>query len=166
MTEKKDTQELQNQEKENSILLAANTLTGDVRDFIIDRVKNLGKPWAAMSEDEQREQIYQAKEAAEHLVREACVIIAAGGKKAMTGKFVKASIKDKIQCQIDFGLADEQRHELFDTVGMSVCLVLADAAPFTGEKGPAEPTPDQSDLLGNAKKVKEGSGKVTSLKPA
>ena len=58
-------------EAEKAADLAANTLTGDVRDFLLDRVKTLGKPWAAMSEDEQSDQIHAAKSAAEHLVKKA-----------------------------------------------------------------------------------------------
>lgn len=145
--------------------LAAKTLTGDIRDFLLDRVKALGKPWAAMTEDEQSDQIHAAKEAAERIVRKACEIIAAGGKKAMTGQLVKVAIKDKISVQVDFSKHDEQRHALMDAAGMTVSVVLADAEPFTGERAPAQPTPTQGSLLDNAEKLKASDDKVTSLKP-
>lgn len=149
---------------DQAVDLASTTLTGDIRDFLLDRVKALGKPWAAMSEDEQSDQIHAAKSAAESLVKKACQIIAANGKKALNGKLVKISIKDKIQCQVDFNTDDEQRHALFDARGLSVSIVLADAEPFTGERGPAEPTPNQGDLLSKAEKLKESDSKVTTLK--
>lgn len=148
-----------------AIDLAAATLTGDVRDFLLDRVKALGKPWAAMTEDEQSDQIHAAKDAAGLLVRRACEIIASGGKKAMIGSLVKIAIKDKIQIQIDFNKHDEQRHSLMDATGATVALVLADAEPFTGERGPAEPTPDQGTLLEKAEKLRAKSDKVETLKP-
>lgn len=146
------------------ITVAAATLTGDIRDFLLDRVKNLGKPWPAMSEQEQRDQITSAKDAAERLVRKVCEIVAADGKKALKGKLIKVQIKDKIQCQVDFNKEDEQRHELFDSQGLTVMLVVADAEKFTGETGPAEPEPDQGDLIGNAEKLKKNDGKVTPLR--
>ncbi len=151
-------------ENEATADLAAVTLTGDIRDFLLDRVKRLGKPWAAMNEDEQSDQIHAAKDAAETLVKKACAIIAAGGKKAMIGSLVKVAIKDKIQVQVDFSKHDEQRHDLIDATGMTVSVVLADAAPFTGERGPAEPQPNQGSLLDKAEKLKNADKKVTRLK--
>ena len=148
-----------------SIDLAAATLTGDIRDFLLDRVKQLGKPFVAMTEDEQSDQIHAAKEAAERLVRKAVEIIAANGKKAMVGKLIKVQVKDNIQTQVNFNKEDEQRHDLFDAAGMYVSVVLADAAPYTGERAPAEPIPQQGDLLNNAEKLKKSSDKVTPLKP-
>ena len=151
-------------EKDGIVDLAANTLTGDIRDFLLDRVKTLGKPWAAMSEDEQSDQIHAAKEAALLLVSKACEIIAAGGKKSMIGSLVKVAIKDKIQVQIDFSKHDEQRHDLIDATGMTVSVVIADAEPYTGERGPAEPQPNQGSLLDNAEKLKKSDKKVTPIK--
>lgn len=144
--------------------LAANTLTGDIRDFLLDRVKQLGKPWVAMTEDEQNDQIRAAKSAAETVVKRACEIIAAGGKKSMIGTLVKIAIKDKIQVQLDFSKHDEQRHELMNAQGLTVSVVLADAEPFTGERAPAEATPQQGSLLDKAEKLKKEDKKVTALR--
>ena len=148
----------------NTIDLAAATLTGDVRDFLLDRVRTLGKPWVAMSEDEQSDQIHAAKEAAETVVRRACEIIASGGKKSMIGTLIKIAVKDKIQVQVDFSKQDEQRHDLIDAQGHTVSVVLADAEPFTGERAPAEATPNQGTLLEKAEKLKGEKGKVTPLR--
>ena len=81
----------------------------------------------------------------------------------MIGQLVKATIKDKIQVQIDFSKLDEQRHELMDATGLTVSVVLADAAPFTGERATAEPTPNQGSLLDKAEKLKKGDDKVTPI---
>lgn len=118
-----------------------------------------------MTEDEQSDQIHAARDAAERLVQKACEIIAANGKQAIKGTLVKVTIKDKIQAWFDFNKADEQRHALTDAQGMVVMVVLADAEPFKGERGPAEPTPDQSDLIENADRLKKGEDKVAALKP-
>lgn len=143
--------------------LIATSLTGDIRDFLLDRVKQLGKPWPAMTEDEQSDQIIQASEAAINLVKQAVRLIAADGRRTMIGQLVKVQVKDKIQCQVDFSKSDEFRHELFDSTGQAVLLVVADAEPFTGERAPAEPIPDQGDLVANAEKIKGANGKVARL---
>lgn len=150
--------------EESTAKIVKETCTGDVRDFLLDRVKQLGKPWAAMSEDEQADQIHGAKRAADYLVARVIEIVAADGKRVMKGKLVKAQVKDKINVQVDFSREDEQRHELMDSVGMIVLLVVADAGAYTGEQGPAEPTPDQSNLIEAAEKLKKGDKKVTSIR--
>lgn len=143
---------------------AADTLTGDIRDAILDWRKTMGKPWAACNEDEQSDEIHRARDLAENLVRKACAIIASGGKKAIMGTVIKITVKDKIQAWLDFSKADEQRHDLMDAQGMLISLVLADAEPFKGERAPAEPTPDQGSLIDNAQKLKDKKGKVTALR--
>lgn len=150
---------------ENSVVdFAADTLTGDIRDAILDWRKQMGKPWAACNEDEQSDEIHRARDLAETLVRKACQIIAANGKKAVTGSLIKVAIKDKISVQVDFSKTDEQRHQLIDSQGHLVSLVFADAEPFKGERAPAEAQPDQSSLLDNAQKLKDKKDKVTALR--
>lgn len=149
---------------EETIELATTTLTGDIRDFLLDRVKQLGKPWVAMTEEEQRDQINAAKTAAEHLVKQVVTLIASEGRKAMVGQLVKVQVKDNIQCQLNFAKTDELRHNLFDSAGHAVLLVMADSEPFEGEKGPATPTPNQANLLDSAEKLKGEKDKVTPLR--
>lgn len=147
----------------NDIDLIAATLTGDIRDFLLDRVKTMGKPFVAMSEDEQREQINTCKNAAENLVSNTVKLIAAEGRKVIVGQFTQLTQKDVIKTVIEFSKSDELRHELFDAQGQAVLLVIAGTEPFTGERAPAEPIPAQSDLIANAEKLKKDD-KVTPLK--
>jgi len=67
--------------------------------------------------------------------------------------------KDSIKAICEFSKIDALRHELFDAQGSAVLLVVADSEPFTGEKAPAEPMPNQGDLISNAEKLKDN--KVT-----
>lgn len=165
-TEKAEKPKTAHEKKEAETLdLAVKTLTGDVRDFLLDRVKALGKPWAAMTEDEQADQIHAARDAAERLVTEACKIIAAGGKKALVGQLESIAVKDGIKAVVKFSKLDEQRHSLLDAQGSTVSVVFAGAEAFRGERGPAEPDPMQGDMLGAAEKLKKGDEKVTSIKP-
>lgn len=144
--------------------LAADTLTGDIRDAILDWRKAMGKPWAACNEDEQSDEIHRARDLAENLVKKACVIIASQGKKAMQGTLESVTVKDGIKAVIKLSKMDEQRHSLLDAQGHLISMVFADSQPFKGERAPAEPVPDQGTLLDNAEKLKGKKDKVTALR--
>lgn len=129
---------------QEEIDLVAATLTGDVRDALLNQIRGLQKPYAQCTYDEQSEVIAHATKVADNLVARAVGLIAAEGRKALTGQLIKIQLKDSIQCQVNFSKADELRHELFDAQGMAVLLVIADMAPFVGEQAPAKAIADQS----------------------
>lgn len=131
----------------DTINLASHTLTGDIRDFLLDRMKNFKKPWVSLSEDEQRAEIISSKEAAENLVKKAVAIIASEGRKVIVGHLQQVTVKDEIKAVICIPKTDSCRHELIDSAGQAVLIVVADAEPFVGEQAPAEPMPQQGDLL-------------------
>lgn len=144
---------------EETINLANETLVGDIRDFLLDRVKNHKKPWVAMSETEQHGEIHSATEAAKHLVRRAVNIIASEGRKVITGHLEQVTVKKEIKAVVTLPKSDECRHELIDSQGQSVLLVVADTAAFSGEGDAPEPDPDQGDLIENAEGLKNSNVK-------
>lgn len=144
---------------DETIDLASETLSGDIRDFLLDRIKTFGKPWVAMTEDEQREQIISAKEAANHLVREAVKIIASEGRKVIAATLDKVTVKDGIKAEISLAKTDELRHELIDSQGQAVLVVVAGVEEFQGERAPADPMPNQVDMLANAESLKNSNVK-------
>src|SRR6185369_6099012 len=117
-------------------------------------LKNFKKPYNAMSEQEQAEEIEATKKAADNLVREAVKIIASGGRKSIVGVLESVTIKDQIKAVMIVGKQDEQRHALSDSTGQTVMVIVADADEFGGERKPDVPTPDQSTLLEDAKALK------------
>lgn len=147
---------------DDTINLASATLTGDVRDFLLDRLKNFQKPWVAMSEDEQRESIISAKDAAEHLVKQACRIIAAEGRNVVEANLDQITIKDGIKAVLTFTNNSATREALGSATGQIVLVVTSGAEIFTGEQKPALPIPNQSDLLDSAQALKDD--KITPFK--
>ncbi len=139
---------------EDTIALAIETLTGDVRDFLLDRLRNFKKPWVAMTEDEQYSEINSAKEAADNLVRQTVRIIASEGRRCMTGDLEQITVKDGLKAVIKLSKFDPYRHELVDAQGQAVLIVVADSEPFSGERESALPEPDQSDLIASAESLK------------
>jgi len=129
------------------LVIDALTVTGDVRDAILDRIRNLKKPYEQCSEEEQGDIIYGATAIATNLVREVVKIVAAAGRKCIVGDLEQVTIKDGYKAVITLSKSSEYRHELADSQGKAVLVVVADMEEFVGEKAPAKPTPDQRVLV-------------------
>lgn len=136
-------------DEDDFLILASETMTGDLRDFILDRLKHEHSPlpWDMRPEMEQIETITRTEAAVRTWVHRACVMIAAGGQKAARGSMVKLLAKDGIQMQINLAASDPLRHELMDHVGNSVLVIIADVDQFSGERAPVKVTKDQKDIL-------------------
>jgi gas vesicle protein len=131
---------------ENEMDIAAETLSGDVRDAILDRIRNLQKPWQQMVEYEQRTLTSDINNVAENLVRKAVNIIGRQGRTVIQATLEKITIKDGIKAEISVSQFSEHRHQLCDSQGKAILIVVADAEEFTGERGPAEIDKDQGEI--------------------
>lgn len=127
--------------EEPESLLDSSTLLGDLRDALLDRLRAMPKPWTVMSQAEQQDLIEGCTRVANHLVREATRLIAANGFPVISGKLVKAQVKDGMQLQIDVSRHDPARLTAIDSVDRPVLLVIAEPDMFMGEKAPAKPDP-------------------------
>jgi|HubBroStandDraft_1064217.scaffolds.fasta_scaffold09816_16 hypothetical protein len=133
------------EEKPDFVTLATDTLMGDLRDFVLDRLKHEHNPlpWNMRGEDQQRETINRVESAMRTWVHRAVVLIAAQGAKAARGSLIKFVVKDGIQMQINFAASDALRHELADHVGNSMLVIIADTEIHQGERSAVPVTPDQ-----------------------
>jgi hypothetical protein len=145
---KKPDAAVETEDKTPFITLASETLMGDLRDFILDRLKHDHNPlpWDMRGEDEQKATIESVQSATRHWVYRAVTLIAAGGQRAARGSLIKFVVKDGIQMQVNLAASDQLRHELADHVGNSVMIIIADAEQFQGERSAVRVTPDQSRL--------------------
>lgn len=125
--------------------LAAETLTGDIRDFLLGHMRNMQKPWAQMSESEQRSMIELCTTSANSLVRGAVIIVSARNFDRVhvhVGKFAvkDGAIKGEFTCQ-----ATHDNLLLINDADGAV-LVLASAETFEGQRGAANADPDEPGL--------------------
>jgi hypothetical protein len=134
-------------EDEQDALPSTDTLYGDLRDAILDRLRAMPKPYTVMSEQEQREMIEGVERVSAHLVNEAVKLIAANGKPTITATVEQCTAKDGIKVVLKASRHDPLRYELLDAVGKSALIVVADCEPYMGEKAPAKPDPDQTALV-------------------
>lgn len=131
-----------------AVEVAVETLTGDVRDFILDRLKHeqSKRPWHERSEADQRDTIHQVEAAVERVVRQAVELIAASGRRTIRATLEQVTVKDGITGKVVMSKFDAQRHALMDATGATILIVVADSDQFSGERAPAEIKPDQPEL--------------------
>lgn len=131
-------------------LLAVASLAGDVRDFILDRLKNdhSALPWNLRGEAEQTRYIEQADIAARRLVAQIAGLVATRGQPAIGGRVKKAAMRDVIAIEVHVGLTHPLRHELLDAIGSEIMLVLPRTEELTsGDRGKPKATKDQRQLF-------------------
>jgi len=135
--------------EEQDIIFAAETAAGDVRDFILDRLKHDHKPlpWNMRPEKEQRELVEATEKAVRRIIQQLVHVIAAGGRPVLKGTLVKVLVKDGLKAQIDMLMTDPLRHMLIDHQSRGVLVAIADPDRFGGARGDVKVTPDQSSLL-------------------
>lgn len=128
-----------------AIAFAKETLTGDLRDFILQRLRyeQSKLPWNKRSETEQLETVHQVEAAVRTAVGNAVELIASHGRAVIRATIETVTIKDGIKATLSMSKFDENRHMLADAQGGTVLLVLADADEFVGEQGAVEIIPDQ-----------------------
>ena len=129
--------------------IAAATLTGDVRDFMMQWARNLPKPWAKMSEREQHDFVNAAGRQAESLVRKVTGLVGSQAFRnfeVSVGDFSKKG--NRIEAKISAPYSRENIVEMAEAGEAGpIVLSLVSAEQFRGERAPASVMPDQPDLM-------------------
>lgn len=127
--------------------LAAETLSGDIRDALLTHVRSMETPWSKMSEKAQSDKIYAISNAAENLVRRAVKIIAAQGHEPMFGRIAKFTVKDEIKAELIAGSSVQNIEKVAENISQPCIIIFANPDQFIGQKADAKPDPDQPDLI-------------------
>lgn len=136
---------------DTTIDLAAETLSGDLRDAVLELFRNRQKPWQQMSEGEKRDVASGIEATTRDIVGRACLILAAGGRLTATAALETFQQKGReIVAKLELYASPEAVLALNKACGSSVQLLFVDAAPFKGERKPVEIEADQGDLLEDA----------------
>lgn len=127
--------------------VAKETMTGDLRDIIMDILRTQAKSWGELQEDEQATLAADIQERCEHIVQKAVGTIAADGRQVLVGVLKQVTVKDGLKAVIEFSKTDELRHELIDSTGTSVLIIVGDNDQYSGERAPAKIDPNQHELI-------------------
>jgi|GEM_PF-1474359 len=131
-----------------ALALDTRTMVGDIRDFLLDRLKHNkeGKPWAQLSESQQSDDIYAATSAAENLVRNAVDLVATQGFNHAKAEIDSWKVKGK-QVVINLkAFASEETLLSLLNAGSVVTLTFANDDAFDQGRSECKPQPDQPGL--------------------
>ena len=118
----------------------ADKLRGDLRDIVMTPIKTLQKPWAQMTEAEQRDLAYSVDQRCRTLISALVMILSAEERKVVLTTVDTCGIdaKGRIISKLVASRTAEHRHDLMDAQGMEVLIVLADPDQHLG----ADDAPD------------------------
>lgn len=125
--------------------VSAQTMLGDLVGLVIDELKAAPDVWQKLSERKQDEVIDRVRRRCEDAIRQAVHFIYSEGRTVITADLEQLTAKDGIKAVLTLNRHDENRHELLDSVGKPVLVIVGDAQAFTGGAMP-KPDPQQSEL--------------------
>lgn len=149
MAETDKTKEAETDTPEAEAQINLETLSGDVRDAMLNRIRHLQKPWAQMTEAEQRECAEGIAMAAHHFVREAVRELSSYEWPHAVVKLgeIKIAGSDKgIEGKISCANIEHNRTVLGENVGGFCMLLMVDSETFMAERAPVQIDPDQPEL--------------------
>lgn len=134
--------------KEDALRLARDTMTGDLRDLILDEIKSSkdALPWRNLPESEQARIIGRVTTVAEQCAAKAVRIIAADGRPSITAIVEKIDVKDQIKVVLKVGKTQDTLMTLGMATGLTIMLVDTQSDAYEGERAPAHVMPDQPGL--------------------
>jgi hypothetical protein len=139
----------QDESTDDSMLdLAAETLSGDIRDALLTHVRSMETPWSKLSEKAQADKIYAITNAAENLVRRTVAVVASGGHEPMFGRIAKFTVKDEIKAELVASSSVLNIEKIAENIGQPAIIIFASPEAFMGERSEATPDKDQPALPG------------------
>lgn len=129
--------------------VAAATMTGDLRDAALMWIRQLQKPWAAMSEENQQDVIESIEKQAIMMTRKAVELIAAQAQESVVVVLQEFKVKgSKLELKLSTYCSEEYVGTLLKMKNVNSVLRLADVEPMHGEREKAKPDPQQLSIPG------------------
>lgn len=148
--EEKNEKQTREERKAISEKIARDTMTGDLRDCILDFMKHDKNPlpWNAQGEEAQRETIAKVEKAVNMAVEKAVQIISSEGRTVVEGLLKKFDAADSGAIKLTVTIASNHplRHAVLDSRGQPIMLVVAGKQAYEGERAPVAIDPDQKVL--------------------
>ena len=128
-------------------LIDTSTLTGDVRDLILQEMRDAKdhRPWTERNEDDQDAMIDRADRFATSLVAKIVREVAILGRPSVTVQIKKWEVGDALKIAAE-GVVSEQNATTLLHGGKIAHIVFGDIDDFKGERAEIKAVPDQGDL--------------------
>lgn len=139
--------------------MTANTVGRDLLSALVMELRLLPDTWVKLSQSKQDDIIDRLRDRVADNVKMAVHLIASEGRTAVQGDLDQVTIKDGAKCVIKIGRGAESLHELYDSQGQAVLIVVADAQPHTSGMDKVRGEADQRAMdLGKEHTDQDGDG--------
>jgi len=146
-------------EQQDFRAMTADTIGKDLLGALVAELKLLPKPWPEISQDKQNDIIDRLRSRVGNAVKMAVHLIASEGRTVVVGDLDQITIKDGVKAVVKFGASAANLHELYDSSGKAVILVVASAVAHTGGMDEVKGEADQRGLdLGHEYHDNDGGG--------
>lgn len=131
--------------------LDLSTLVGDLRDGMLEQLKQMGQSWQKTPEAEQMDIAAALQNTAKAFVDDAVALIRADGKNAIIALLVDYADKGDIVAKLKISKATVSENDdvimtLHNAVGKNIVITQASSADYQGQRGDAETEPDQPEF--------------------
>lgn len=139
--------------------MTATTVGRDLLSALIQELKLLPEPWHKLSQAKQDDIIDRLRDRVENNVKMAVHLIASEGRTVVQGDLDQVTIKDGAKVVIKIGRGAESLHDLYDSQGKAVLIVVADSQTHTAGMGAVRGESDQRGMdLGKEYTDDDGDG--------
>lgn len=128
--------------------MSVETMLGDLMKCVIEQYKALTKPWQAMTEAQQRVEIERAENYVRDAITKAVTIISVGDYKSIDAHVESVTFKQGVKAVIQLPRGVEGVHDLADSEGQVVKIVIANTEGFLSNRGKPKEDPDQAEIYG------------------
>ena len=118
----------------------------ELRDMILERLRDTRARWDEMSEAKQSEIIAGVDADVTQVVVRAVTMLSEHRFPSVRGVLDQVVVKDGLKAVVKIAPDADDRHEIVDAVGSPIHISVADPRAFMAEKGQVKADPDQTEL--------------------
>ncbi|WP_231852653.1 cell division protein FtsK [Bordetella petrii] len=123
--------------------MTATTIGKDLLSALVQELKLLPDTWPKLSQAKQDDIIDRLRDRVEYNIKMAVHLIASEGRTVVQGDLDQVTIKDGAKVVIKIGRGAESLHDLYDSQGKAVLIVVADSQTHTAGMGAVRGESDQ-----------------------
>lgn len=131
----------------SAVEVARETMIGDLVRMTIDELKSAPTVWQKMSEAKQQEAIDRITNRIVHNVTQAVFILASDARPTINAKLDQITTKAEMKCVLLVSKMHPDRHQLMDSCGQDVLIILPNVEEFAQQEAGVAPEPDQPGLV-------------------
>jgi len=139
--------------------MTSQTIGKDLLSALVTELKLLPDVWVKIPQTKQDDIIYRLRDRVENAVKMAVHLIASDGRTVIQGDLDQVVIKDGAKATIKIGRGAESLHDLYESQGRAVLVVVAGHQQYSGGMDEIRGESDQRGLnLGREYTDEDGDG--------